>query len=194
MKKLLFLSLVLALLACSNQGGVDNSQQPQALDTAALVGQVQDIYASVFQVYEHTDFTKPSLADDSSPLDSLMAHYCSSDWQHCVTDVLARDASQGDGMVGFFEADYWIMGQDWQDLSVSDVNVKAMTDSTATVELNLHNCGNVIGVCLEMVNDGSMWKIDNFIDVTNHVDWKANMKAYLNQETSNATNDDASAK
>ena len=182
------------MMACSNnQGGVDNSQQSQALDTAALMSQVQDIYSSVFQVYEHTDFTKPSLADDSSPLDSLTAHYCSSDWQRCVTDVLARDASQGDGMMGFFEADYWIMGQDWQDLSVTDVNVKAMTDSTATVELNLHNCGNVTCVCLEMVNDGGMWKIDNFIDATNQVDWKANMKEYLNQEK-NSTADNATTK
>ena len=87
--------------------------------------------------------------------------------------------------MGFFEADYWVMGQDWGDLSVSDVQVTSMTDSTATVNLNLHNLGNPTAVRLEMRLEDGSWKIDNFVDVKNDMDWKANMKEYLSGETAN---------
>ena len=80
------------------------------------------------------------------------------------------------------DVDHWIMGQDWGELSVSDVRVASMTDSTATVELNLHNLGNVNLVRLDMIVENGAWRIDNFIDVKNDFDWKTRMKEYLTQE------------
>ena len=64
-------------------------------------------------------------------------------------------------------------------MSVSDIRVIDMTDSTATVELNLHNCGSITPVRLEMVMEDGLWRIDNFIDVKYDINWKAGMKEYL---------------
>ena len=112
-------------------------------------------------------------------LDSL---YCSQDWNEWAGRVNEFDKQHNDGMVGFFDADYWIMGQDWQDLGVSDVAVTAMTDSTATVALNLHNCGSVTPVRLEMVKEADEWRIDDFISNDPAIDWKASMKEYLTEK------------
>ena len=181
MKKLLLLSAVLALFACSNQGRVDNSETTPSFDTSALVQRVNDIYDATFKRYNVADSAAGVHEAPTAGADSLC---CSQDWNDWTLKVRSADeAHAAEGMMGFFEADYWIMGQDWQDLSVSDVRVVSMTDSTAVAELNLHNCGNVTAVRLEMVNEGSVWKIDNFIDVTNNIDWKANMKEYINQES-----------
>jgi len=164
-----------ALMACSSQGyEAEQEAVAQPLDTAAVVEAVNDIYRDVFNVYAKArNMLRPLRRG------SIDAEFCSTDWNQWVQRVVDYDKANSEGMVGFFDADYWIMGQDWQDLSVSDVHVKSLTDMTATVALQLHNCGSATDVCLEMVCDDGKWKIDNFIDVTNHVDWKASMKSYL---------------
>ena len=176
---------VICLSSCSmgsHEGRVDDNAASVALDTAQVVDRVNEIYADVFQYYK--------LLADSVRLQGRLVgikppayKFCTSDWNDWVSRVNTFDAEHNDGMMGFFEADYWIMGQDWGDLSVSDVNVASMTDSTATVELKLHNLGSEIPVRLNMALENGAWKIDNFIDAANHVDWKANMKEYLSGET-----------
>ena len=176
MKKIVVLILAaLAVLGCSNQSRVTDDVKVQPLDTVAVVQTVNDIYTAVFDRYR-----KARTMFNPIRRGNFDAAFCSSDWNEWLKRVIDYDKVNSEGMVGFFEADYWIMGQDWQDLSVGDVQVMEMTDTTATVAFNLHNCGNVTAVRLEMVNEGNEWKIDNFIDVTRDVDWKANMKEYLN--------------
>lgn len=169
--------MLVALLACTNHGKVDNTEKAVVMDSAALVQRVNEIYAETFKWYDGVD---RSVADVNATPDSL---FCSRDWKDWTVKVERADSAlAAEGMIGFFDADYWIMGQDWQDLSVSDVHVMSMTDSTAVTEMNLHNCGNVTVVRLEMALEDGDWKIDNFIDVTHGHDWKANMKEYLNQK------------
>jgi len=185
MKQWLSFWAVVALMACSSPGRVDNSEATPSFDTLALVQRVNDIYDATFKRYNLLDKAGDACENPTAAVDSL---FCSRDWNGWTLKVRAADAAlEAQGEMGFFEADYWIMGQDWQDLSVSDIGVLSMTDSTALTELQLHNCGAVTTVRLEMVNDDGVWKIDNFIDVTHHVDWKANMKEYLNQELQRAT-------
>lgn len=176
MKKIVVLILAaLAVMACSNKGQVADAVKAQPLDTAAVVQRVNDIYTAVFNRYrEARTMFKPLRRGNFD------AELCSTDWNEWLHRVIDYDKKNSQGMVGFFEADYWIMGQDWDDLSVSDVHATAMTDSTAAVAFNLHNCGSVTAVRLEMVLEDGEWKIDNFIDATNDVDWKTNMKEYLN--------------
>lgn len=178
MKKIVVLILAaVAVMACSNKGQATDAVKVQPLDTAAVVQRVNDIYTAVFDRYrEARTMFKPIRRGNFD------AVFCSADWNEWLKRVTEYDKANSDGMVGFFEADYWIMGQDWEDLSVSDIGVKTMTDSTATVALKLHNCGSVTDVCLEMVRESGEWKIDNFIDVTRDVNWKANMKEYLKNE------------
>ena len=175
MKKIVVLILAaVAVMACSNKSQVTDMVKVQPLDTAEVVQRVNDIYTAVFDRYRQArTMFKPIRRG------YFEAAFCSADWNEWLKRVTEYDKANSQGMVGFFEADYWIMGQDWDDLSVSDIQVAEMTDSTATVAFNLHNCGSVTAVRLPMVNEGNEWRIDNFIDVTNGVDWKANMKEYL---------------
>ena len=172
MKKLLFIAMValIGLTACTTTAH-SGREQETVPDTAALLQRVDEIYAKVFDAYNNT----PIAGIPNVGLDTI---YCSRDWNKTMTDVAKHDQNLN-GKMGYFEADYWIMGQDWHDLSVSDVTVASMTDSTATVDLNLHNCGSVKPVRLAMVCEDGVWRIDDFIDKDAKYDWKADMKQYL---------------
>ena len=85
--------------------------------------------------------------------------------------------------LGFWEADYWIMGQDWHQLSISDVKVQDVTQSEAHVEFMLHNLGTTKPVALNLVKEDGIWKIDNFRDLGNGMEWKRAMKEYVDHET-----------
>ena len=157
----------------------------QALDTAAVVERISEIYDGVFQYYEMMAATE-GLNGRLTGLKPPAVRYCTHDWNDWLTQVTTYDAEHvADGDMGFMEADYWIMGQDWGDLAVSDVHVISMTDTTATVELNLHNLGSVTAVRLDLCQEKGSWMIDNFIDVTHDMDWKANMKEYLASKKAN---------
>lgn len=171
-KKLIFVvAMTTMLCACSKANRVEKN----SLDTASVVSQVNEIYNDVFKQYAELNQQK----DDKKQVnnDSL---YCSADWNRHIARV--DSVNQQNGVIDILDVDYWIMGQDWGELSVSDVRVASMTDSTATVELNLHNLGNVNPVRLDMIVENGAWRIDNFIDVKNDYDWKARMKEYLTQE------------
>ena len=171
---------VAVLGACSPRAAVEDSKDG-TLDTVSVVQRVNDIYEGVFDYYG-----KVLTTSTLSSLENIDSLYCSADWNAWVARVNDFDRQhEEDGMMGFFDADYWIMGQDWQDLSVSDIRVIDLSDSTATVELNLHNCGTITPVRLEMVMEDGLWRIDNFIDVKYDVNWKAGMKEYLAEKNVN---------
>ena len=180
MRKTILIVVVALMLSSSCSAGKRADQTTKTTpDTIALATRVNDIYTDVFSRYGSHEL-EATVFDTSHPnADSL---YCSQDWNSWVDKVKTSDEAHNDGMIGFFEADYWIMGQDWQDLSVSDIQIMAMTDSTAVVKLNIHNCGSITNVNLEMVNENGEWKIDNFIDISNDLNWKASMKEYLENE------------
>jgi hypothetical protein len=171
-KKLIFVvAMTTMLCACSKANRVEEN----SLDTASVVSRVNDIYNDVFKRYIEFN-QKPS----DMPLVNNDSLYCSADWNRQIARV--DSVNQQNGVIDILDVDYWIMGQDWDKLSVSDVHVVSMTDSTATVELNLHNLGNVTPVRLDMIFENDAWRIDNFIDVKNNYDWKARMQEYLTQE------------
>ncbi len=171
-KKLIFVvAMTTMLCACSKA----NRMEENSLDTASVVSQVNDIYNDVFKRYIEFN-QKPS----DMPLVNNDSLYCSADWNRQIARV--DSVNQQNGVIDILDVDYWIMGQDWDKLSVSEVQVTSMTDSTATVELNLHNLGNATPVRLEMIFENDAWRIDNFIDVKNGFDWKTRMNEYLTQE------------
>lgn len=168
------------MAACSHRAAVEDSKDGN-LDTMSVVHRVNDIYEGVFDYYG-----KVFITSTLSSLDNIDSLYCSADWNAWVSRVHDFDCKhEDDGMMGFFDADYWIMGQDWQDLSISDIRVIDLTDLAATVELNLHNCGSTIPVRLEMVMEDGLWRIDNFIDIKYDLNWKASMKEYLAEKNVN---------
>jgi hypothetical protein len=86
------------------------------------------------------------------------------------------------GREGFFDSDYWIMGQDWGKISISDVKVDVKDDQHANATFNLHNLNTVTKVTLELVFERGEWFIGNFIDETHKQDWKKAMTMHLEEK------------
>jgi len=184
-RKLLILALATTWLCACSMSSHAGKVDTHGLDTAQVVERVNEIYNDVFHHYELMA-ASGGFKDRLVGIKPPAIKYCTHDWNDWVRRVTSYDATHGgDGMEGFFEADYWIMGQDWGDLALSDVQVMSMTDSTAVVQLNLHNLGSVTALRLDLRQEDGAWKIDNFIDVKNDIDWKTNMKEYLAGEMAN---------
>ena len=141
-------------------------------DEMSVINRVSAIYDDVAARYN----ANPP-ATVASQLDSL---YCSKDWNETVSAILEKDAkTEG---VGFFEADHWVMGQDFQNVSANSIVVESQEGDTISATLNLHNCGTTTHVRLSMVEENGEWRIDNFTDTDNQFDWKQSMRTYLGTE------------
>ncbi len=195
MKKsiLFFVCILLAMGSCTT-GSKDNSDnetteqgtdkngskgQTAKVDKSTqmtddyIIGRVGNIYDAVFEEYNKAE------EDESIPQSSPDEKYCSEDWNKTVMDVSDFDQQHNPDDIGFFEADYWVMGQDCEELSVSDIKVISHDKDNAVVELTLHNFGESTHIRLEMKYERNDWQIDNFIDVDNDFDWKKEMKEYM---------------
>ena len=144
---------------------VKGSPQPT---TSEVEQRVKAIYDDVARTYGND--VMPNQLKDLAPL------YCSRDWNQTVAAVNEADK---DDEIGFFEADYWIMGQDYQDISADNIIVETLHDKEATATLSLHNSGNTTRVKLMLVLEDGQWMIDDFIDLDHDSDWKQEMKEYI---------------
>ena len=86
-----------------------------AVQEIAVVNQVTEIYEAVNKAYNSKNWQQ-----ETAKLDKT---YCSKDWNATVAAV--RDKDKGTDDIGFFDADYWVMGQDWsEDIHASDIKLK----------------------------------------------------------------------
>ena len=143
-------------------------------DSAEIVNRVRDIYDHVRRAYGR-DVNPSDLPD-------LNRAYASARF-NALVDAVADIDSDIDG-IGFFDFDYWVMGQDYDNVYATDIVLEKMPnrpDGTAAVTLNLHNCGSVTPLRLELVNEDGRWMIDNFINLELDFDLKASMLDYINE-------------
>lgn len=140
-----------------------------------ILKRVQQIYDNVFASYKIAE------EEETAPQDSPDEKYCSDSWNQLLLKVIDFDQQHNPDDIGFFEADYWVMGQDFKDLSISNKLLTRHDGDEAEVEFDLHNCGSVTHVRLELKYERGNWYIDDFIDTTNDIDWKDEMKDYLKQ-------------
>lgn len=194
MKKLTFIMIAMTAItfvACGNKttGNNDNGDEDSVfmLDgpgsvyepTEEEVGQyaletVQEVYEAVGQAYSSEDWQTQS--------NELDKKFCSKDWNATVKSVIEKDNQTPDEM-GFFDADYWVMGQDFsKKIYATDLNLeKLLMDDTpweAAVTLKLHNFSE-IPVRINLIYEGGEWKVDDLTDLSNDLDWKKSMKEYL---------------
>ncbi len=173
-KKLFFVvAMTTMLCACSKANRVEEN----SLDTASVVSQVRDIYAAVFKVYNEED----SLRNLGLPIETsawerrieFNTLYCSTEWNEAFNKVEEMHRL----LHGWWEHDYWIMGQEWHNLSISDIKIVSMDEDKAVVEFQLHNSDSIPTqpVRLIMVKENGIWKIDTFIDRAGD-DWKKGMQ------------------
>ncbi len=187
-KRILLLAVAVVVLgACSSRGAVVKSSgesDHDGLDTASVVERVQEIYGAVFKVYNEADSLRnldiDSMNDVYERRADFEANYCSNEWNRLMKKVNEIDSLYHQNEMGFWDFDYWIMGQDWHNLSVSDVKVKTLTDAEATVELCLHNFDNVTQLCLLMKREDGTWRIDDFVDMEFGTGFKKDMQDYIN--------------
>ena len=92
------------------------TEQQNSADPEVITERVKAIYEAVAAAY-------PEVHDISPSNDVLDDTYCSSEWNTLVQMVNAKDAEKM-GKEAFFDSDYWIMGQDWGKISISDVKVE----------------------------------------------------------------------
>ena len=182
----------MALSSCNGNksGSTDGSENPDSVfmldgpgsvyvPTEEEVGQyaletVQEVYEAVGQAYSSEDWQTQS--------NELDKKYCSKDWNATVKAVIEKDNQNPDEM-GFFDADYWVMGQDFsKKIYATDLNLeKLLMDDTpweAAVTLKLHNFSE-IPVRVNLIYEGGEWKVDDLTDLSNDLDWKKSMKEYL---------------
>jgi len=201
-KTILSMLMVCALWGCHGQSGKSDSATTQAVahqqsDADEVASRVQEIYATVFKVYNEED----SLRNLDIPMengvwenrDRFNKDFCSKEWNRLLARVNEIDSLNHEGEMGFWEADYWIMGQDWNNLSISDVEVLTVTQNEAFVQLKLHNMDAVKAVGLPLVKEDGTWRIDNFLVADSEdpekkveMNWKLAMQQYIEKETVNS--------
>lgn len=140
----------------------------------SALAKVKEVYEAVGKAYSSEDWQAQS--------NTLDKKFCSKDWNATVAAVLEKDESSGAEM-GFFDADYWVMGQDFdKNIHATDLSLeKILMDDTpweAAVTLKLHNFSD-IPVRVNLVYEDGAWKVDDLTDLSSDLDWKASMKEYL---------------
>lgn len=184
--------MVCALCACHSQNekaGVPsvNDNANQIADAEAVQQRVQEIYGDVFKEYNLEDSLRNLDVLDgpgaSARRGDFNRNYFSREWNDLSRQIHEIDSLYHADELGFWEADYWIMGQDWHQLSISDIEVLDVSLTEASVKFMLHNLGEAKPVALKLVNEDGVWKIDNFQDLNSDMDWKQAMKEYVDQET-----------
>lgn len=188
----MLMAVAFALFGCQNQAAKNDAtaietNENQVPDSNAIVNRVQEIYQAVFKEYNLEDSLR-----NQDMLEGQGAHahryefsknYCSSEWDRLLHKIDEIDSLYHGGELGFWEADFWIMGQDWHELSISDLEVLSATPDQTSVRFQLHNLGGSKPVVLQLIKEDGMWKIDDFMDVDSDMDWKKAMQEYVNQET-----------
>ncbi|MBO4850401.1 MAG: DUF3828 domain-containing protein [Prevotella sp.] len=189
----------LLLLASCGKGGVSTSstssdstsQSPSSNETFVqpkidgdphsdeyVIARVEAIYENIFKenFREMTDDDEGDLPQDIPSPDEK---FCTKDWNDLLEKVIEYDNTNKPDEMGFFEFDYWVMGQDFDKLSISDVRVLKRDKDDAEVELVLHNMGSSTRVRLELDFERGEWYIDDIIDLDNDYDLREEMEAYI---------------
>lgn len=161
-KTVLFSVLLLFSLAVAAYGNTGDSQQVKQ--------RVEAIYKTVFAAYNKAAGTEASVPD-------FDVRFCSKAWNDTKRKV---EKIQERGDEPFFDADYWVMGQDFSnDLHITDVKVVNISNTKATVNLKVHNFGHATPVTLKMVSERGNWYIDTII--SEGWDVKEGMKEYIKE-------------
>lgn len=193
MRKVIFMAVALVSSLGACQGQVNRAEEAvneqQVPSNEDIVKRVEEIYATVFKVYNEEDSLRNldiQMENDSwASRDKFNKDFCSEEWNALLAKVNEIDSLYHSGELGFWEADYWIMGQDWHNLSISDVQVVSVEENKAVVEFQLHNFDTPQRMRVVMVKENGIWKIDTFIDQSG-CDWKQDLQEYVKQEDRSA--------
>ena len=138
----------------------------------------EEAYNKVVELYEavHEAYSGDDWMNASGKLDEK---FCSKDWNATLEAIQAKDSKNPDD-IGFFDFDYWVMGQDFDEENLHASDFQLMRIDTedepheATVKLTLHNFSDT-EVRVYLVYEDGVWKVDDLNGL------KEDMKKYLKE-------------
>ena len=129
-------------------------------DQAAEVKQrVEFIYNTVFAAYNNNNNT------------DFDSKFCSQDWNKNLNKAKEIQEKTGDLII---DADYWVMGQDFQNLQLKNVKVVNVSGNRATVKVFFHNFKDTTAT-VKLVFERGDWFIDDFDD------WKEGLEISIKE-------------
>lgn len=197
---LLLFSTLLLMTGCGKSGertDTSSSPTPNPTESAAdevfeqphidgdpqsddyVIARVNAIYDNIFK----ENFPEHDLEDEEEfiPQDvpSPDEKFCTKDWNEWMSKVDEYDRTNSPDELGFLDFDYWVMGQDYGKLSITDVTLVKRDKEHSVVDFLLHNFDTKTHVRLELKFERGEWYIDNIIDLDNNFDMRKEMKEYL---------------
>lgn len=145
-----------------------------------VIARVKAIYDNIFKE-NYPERNLEDVENDYIPDDvpSPDEKFCTKDWNEWMSKIDEYDSTNNPDELGFLDFDYWVMGQDYDKLSISDVTLVKRDKERSTVELLLHNFDNKTRMRLELKFERGEWYIDNIVDLDNDFDMRKEMKDYL---------------
>ncbi len=179
-KQFLVLAFAAMLMSCGNRNASSNAtaspSSPSPQEEAAApsaADQLNKIYSDVFGWYDRAA-DDISLMDRQPNFDSL---YLSSSYLALKQQVEKADSADvAEGMIGFFDSDHWICGQDVADPSYVIKSVEE-NDGKGSAKIQIKNCNTTTELKITLVLEKGNWKIDDF--VLNGRSEKESMKRYV---------------
>lgn len=139
--------------------------------------QLRAAYTEVFAWYNRAE-KDASLLQNEPDFD---ARYLSVSYLALKRQVEKTDsATVADGMIGFFDSNHWVCGQDMADLSFTIEEVKATDGGTCCAVVCVNNCNVQTRLHLPLVCEKGVWKIDDF--VTDGASEKQRMTQYVKEQ------------
>lgn len=158
MKKTFFaLMAVLVVVACADPGKKQARCEADVKDEVA--GRVQEIYDIVIPWYN-------SHEGDIRSVNDFDERFLSKELQMMgaqVGAILRELHEKGeDDIPPGYDYDHWVMGQDWENLSIKTDSVHVLSPNTAEAYMCITNCGYQQNFVLVMACDDKNWFIDDF--------------------------------
>lgn len=157
MKKIVFaLITVLAVSFCMEWG--ESQKRSDVVVEGEVARRVQEIYNTVIPWYNspnsyhsENDFDKRFLSREMQVM------------RRMADAVLRKLRERGeDDIPPCYDYDHWVMGQDWENLSIKTDSIHVLSPDTAEAYMCITNCGHPQNFMLVMTRDDKGWFIDDF--------------------------------
>ena len=91
-----------------------------------------------------------------------------------------------------YDYDHWVMGQDWENLSIRTDSIRVLSPDTAEAYMCITNCGYPQKFMLMMTRDEKEWFIDDFRQYDEQakgfaISDKRNIQDYINENSPSAS-------
>lgn len=194
MKKVSIFVILSLLIGCSGNPekkdiSVSNNTQTDSAESVSYYADInnrqdidkakaclQKIYSDVFAWYTKAEYDN-SLLGKAPDFEAL---YMSSAYNNTLKNVRKIDNKLAeDGLIGFFDSDHWVCGQDFENLKF-EIKKGKIESGTFVTSVTVWNMGAKNDVGIKMVYENGKWLIDDMI--LNGNSERKSMQRYIENE------------